>query len=546
MKSSYKAVLASKIKESFFSVLPVTVLVLILSLTFVPLPNNIFISFLFGAFLMVVGIGFFSIGADKSMTPIGEYVGTEMTRSRKIWLICLLSFLVGVLITVSEPDLQVLAAYVPAIDTTVFILSVAVGVGVFLVLAFVRIVFNIKVRYILLASYAFVFILAAFVSPDFWSVAFDAGGVTTGPISVPFIIALGVGVSAVSSDKEDGDNGFGLAALCSVGPVVAILVLGCVYEVDGVSEMSKPNLDFVDSVGFGGSLFDAFAVRFVEVAEGLLPVVIFFFVYQLLVNRLSGENLLKITVGVVFTYIGIALFLTGVNIGYLPVGSFFGATLGSSDRAWLLVPLGCLLGYFIVAAEPAVQILQKQVEEVTDGAIPKKMLSTALSVGVSLAVGLAMLRVITGISIFWFVGIGYGLCLTLSFIVPEIFTSIAFDSGGVASGSMASAFLMPLAVGATTALGGSMMTDAFGVIALVALLPTLTMQLLGLVYTVKSKAKMVNVAEEETDSTVIEFASPVEMVVQPAKAAENESVDANITVDNKYPDIIEFDLQGRW
>lgn len=541
-----KTILMEKFKESLSSVLPVSAIILVLSMTVAPLPNAIFISFLFGAVLMVVGIGLFTLGVDKSMTPMGEYVGTNMTKSRKIWLICILSFLVGAMVTVSEPDLQVLAEYVPSIDTYTFILSVAVGVGVFLVIAILRIILAVKVKYILLVSYTLIFILAAFVSPDFWSVAFDAGGVTTGPLSVPFIMAMGVGISSISSEREESNDSFGLMALCSVGPILSILVLGLVYDVGGASYVPEELVDFSTSREFGWELFSTFPDQMLEVAKGLFPIVIFFFVYQAIVNPCSKDNLLKLVIGVAYTYFGIVLFLTGVNVGFLPVGSYIGSLIGSTSYSWILIPLGMLIGYFIVSAEPAVHVLEKQVEEVTSGTIPKKMLSVAISAGVALAVGVAMIRVLTGISILWFVGIGYAVALLLSFFVPEIFTSIAFDSGGVASGTMTSAFLLPLAVGASFAMGGNIITDAFGVIAMVALFPTITIQVLGLIYKIKirrsAKEKEISGAKE-----IIEFHSVPQKIRRKVSAIrEKGALHGKHATPPEYPDIIEFENEGRW
>ena len=542
-----KTILTEKIKESLASVLPVSLVILALSLTATPLSNAVFISFLFGAMLMVVGMGFFTLGVDQSMTPMGEYVGTNMTRSRKLWVVCLISFIVGTLITVSEPDLQVLAGYIPSIDTYTFILTVAVGVGVFLVLAVLRIVFAIKLRYLLFAFYAIVFALAAFVDSGFWSVAFDAGGVTTGPLTVPFIMAMGVGIAAISANKGESGDSFGLMSLCSVGPIIAVLLLGLVYKPDAAPYTPDPLVEFTNSRAFGYEFLSSFPHQMWEVAKSLLPVAVFFFLYQAITRRMARDGLLKILVGTGYTYFGIVIFLVGVNTGFLPVGRYIGESLAGTSYSWVLIPLGMLLGYFIVSAEPAIHVLEKQVEEITSGAIPKKMLSTAMAIGVSCAVGMAMLRVLTGISIMWFVGIGYALALGLSFFVPDIFTSIAFDSGGVASGAMSSAFLVPLAVGASYVLGGNIMIDAFGVIAMVAMLPPITIQILGLIY--RFKTKRAEKVAASLGETIIELETPLEENASAEAAEVPTTTLADIlaesdvaSVSDEYPDIIEFEL----
>ncbi|MBQ9748493.1 MAG: DUF1538 domain-containing protein [Clostridia bacterium] len=536
-----KTILKEKLRESIASILPVVLVILFLSFTVTPLPNAVFISFLFGAFIMIFGMGLFTLGVDKSMTPMGGHVGATITKSKRIWLIVFVALFVGTLITASEPDLTVLAEAIPAIDTTAFILTVSVGVGVFLVFAVLRIIFAIKLRYLLFLSYGLIFILTIFVAPDFLSVAFDAGGVTTGPLTVPFIMAMGVGISSIAADTSKSGDSFGLMALCSAGPIIAVLILGLVYNANAGEYSPDVIVGFDNSREFGGVLLQEIPHKMLEVAKGLFPVVIFFFIFQTIFNRLPFDQIIKLTVGVIYTYVGIILFLTGVSIGFLPVGSYIGQSLGSTEYKWLLIPIGMLLGYFIVTAEPAVHVLEKQVEEVTAGTIPKKMLSVGMSVGVAIAVGLAMLRALTGISILWFVGIGYALALGLSFIVPEFFTSIAFDSGGVASGAMTSTFLMPLAVGATYAVGGDIMTDAFGVIAMVALLPPITIQILGLIYQIRTKrAQKVIEPLDEEPSEIIELEEPTFAAQTPETPAAATPAGAQST--EQSSEIIEFNL----
>jgi len=538
-----KTILMEKIKESVASVLPISLIIILLSFTICPLPNAIFISFIFSVFLMIFGMGLFTLGVDKSMTPMGEHVGSTMTKSKKISIVALVSFFIGTLITASEPDLTVLAEAVPSIDSQIFIWTVALGVGVFLVLAVLRIVFAIRLRYMLFVSYGLIFLLAAFCSPSFLAIAFDAGGVTTGPLTVPFIMAMGVGISSITSDESN--DSFGLMALCSAGPIIAILILGLVYKVDGGNYVKDELVSFLNSKEFGLEFIATLPHQMLEVAKGLFPVVIFFFIYQLIAGRVPRDQVLRLLIGVAYTYVGIVLFLTGANMGFLPVGQYVGEALASSEWKWFLIPIGMLFGYFIVLAEPAIHVLEKQVEEVTAGSIPRKMLTTAMSIAVAIAVGLAMVRALTGISVLWFVGIGYTLALALSFVVPDIFTSIAFDSGGVASGAMTSTFLMPLAIGATYAIGGNIMTDAFGVIAMVALLPPITIQILGLVYRIKLRHSDEVEAQdiEKTAAEVIEMAPVPETAHDfPAYKTVEFPVYTEPQANEEYPDIIEFTL----
>ena len=496
-----KTVLGEKVREALASVLPITAIVLVLCFTVSPLPADILLAFLLGAVLLITGMGFFTLGADLAMTPIGEQLGSYIARSRKLPFMVAGGFLTGVIVTVSEPDLQVLAAQVPGIPNGVLVGAVAAGVGVFLAAALLRILVQVPLQWMLIAAYGAVFLLAAFFVPrDFLAVAFDSGGVTTGPMTVPFIMALGLGVSSIRSDRSAAQDSFGLVALCSVGPILAVLLLALRYPASG-SYVSAALPRAADSRELGGLFVTAVPAYAWEVLKSLFPIAAFFALFQAAALRLKRKKVLKILVGILYTYIGLSLFLTGVNVGFLPAGSYLGRQIAALPAKWLLAPIGMLMGWFIVQAEPAVHVLNKQVEEITAGAIPGGAMRASLSIGVALSVGLAMVRVLTGISIFWFLAPGYLLAAALSFCVPEIFTSIAFDSGGVASGPMTATFLLPFAAGACEALGGNVVTDAFGVVAMVAMTPLLTIQLLGFAY----QRKRMETKPEPVDEEIIEL-----------------------------------------
>ena len=496
MRLANRTVLSEKISESLKSVLPVTGIVLFLILTFVPVKAEMLVSFLMGGVLLLIGMSLFNLGAEMAMTPMGEYVGSKMTSSRKLWLVVFVSFFVGVMITVSEPDLQVLASQISSIPNLTLILAVGIGVGLFLVIAMLRTLFRIRLKYLLLIFYAIIFILAFFIPKGFLAVAFDSGGVTTGPMTVPFIMALGIGVAAISAGAEGGDANFGLVALCSVGPILAVMILSLIFSgnAEAATEYTMPLVNHSrDIVG----LFVKEIPHYIkEMAIALGPIVLFYLVFRVCTGGIGTDGLGKTLVGVAYTYVGLVLFLTGVNVGFMPVGNYLGHAIAASAWRWAIVPLGMAIGYFIVAAEPAVHVLKKQVEEVTSGAIPGRVLSIALSVGVAISVGIAMIRVLTGLPILWILVPGYLIALTLSFFVPDIFTSIAFDSGGVASGPMTAPFLLPFAVGACAAVGGNVVEDAFGVVAMVAMTPLIAIQVLGLIYKLRSAKKPE--AEEQT------------------------------------------------
>ena len=481
-----KTILREKINESISSVLPIAVIVALMCLSFVPVTTDLMLAFLLGTIMLIVGMGLFTLGAEASMTQIGNHTGAKMTKSRRLWLILVLSFMLGIAITVAEPDLQVLASNVPHINTTVLIITVSVGVGLFLVICMLRILLGIQLRWVLLGCYVIVFALAAFSDAGFLSVAFDSGGVTTGPMTVPFIMALGVGVASIRSDKNAEADSFGLVALCSIGPILAVMILGFFYEMEDGTVAASVIQSYADTVALGGGYVKAIPHYMYEVATALAPIVVFFLLFQVFSLKLRKLPFLKIVIGLVYTYVGLVLFLVGVNVGFSSLGTVLGASL--ADKAvWLLVPVAMLMGWFIISAEPAVHVLNKQVEEISAGAVSEKAMGLSLSIAIALATGLAMVRVLTGISILWFVVPGYVIALAMSFFVPPIFTAIAFDSGGVASGPMTATFLLPFAMGACEAVGGNVITDAFGLVSLVAMMPLITVQVMGAVYLVRSK-----------------------------------------------------------
>ncbi len=370
-----------------------------------------------------------------------------------------------------------------------------------------RTLFKIRLASLLIVFYVGVLILSAFVPNEFVSVAFDSGGVTTGPITVPFIMALGIGLASIRGDRDAQDDSFGLVALCSIGPILAVLLLGIFYKGGdpGYTAVTVPEVEDTKQVA---KLFAYSLPEYVhEVLSALIPIILFCAVFQLVFHRFHRMQLKKIGIGFGYTFFGLSLFLTGVNVGFMPVGHFLGKQLAQSGHSWLLVPLGMLIGYFLVTAEPAVHVLNRQVENITNGGVSQRAMMHSLSIGVACSVGLSMLRVLTGISIYWIVIPGYLLALGLTFFVPKIFTGIAFDSGGVASGPMTSTFLLPFAMGACEALGGNVLTDAFGIVAMVAMTPLLTIQILGLLYHQKMRrtdGAAQSAAEEEEEIIVLE------------------------------------------
>lgn len=480
--------LREKMAESLSAVLPITAIVLLLSITIAPVRSGVLVLFLFGSLLLIFGMSLFTMGAGMSMQPMGEGIGVQISKFRKLPLPLIICFALGVIITIAEPDLTVLAEQIPSIPNIVLILAVAIGVGLFLVVALLRTALGIPLSRLLLLFYLAVFVLAAFAPADFIPAAFDSGGVTTGPITVPFIMALGIGMVSIRSDKKSSDDSFGLVALCSIGPILSVLILSICYEPSATTTETVIR-DIVDTRDAIREFFTAFPHYAKEVLIALLPVVGVFVVFQLIARRYQLHQLLRIGSGFLYTYAGLVMFLTGANVGFMPAGKLIGEEIAGSSYKFLLIPVGMLVGYFIVAAEPAVHVLKKQVEEISSGRITQTSIGIGLSVGVAVSVGIAMLRILTGIPLMWFMIPGYAISLLISFFVPPLYTGVAFDSGGVASGPMTTTFLLPFAVGACTAVGGNLLTDAFGIVAMVAMTPLITIQLIGLYAQIKHRAQ---------------------------------------------------------
>lgn len=501
--------LKEKILESLSAVLPITGIVLLLSVVLVPVELGTMFMFITGAIMLVVGMGFFQLGAEMSMTPLGEGIGVQISKTRKIVIVFLIGLSMGIITTMSEPDLQVLAQQVPAVPNHILILTVAVGVGIFLAVAIMRILFQISLSAILIVFYIILIGISFMVSKDFLAVAFDSGGVTTGPMTVPFIMAMGVGLASVRGDKNASSDSFGLVALSSIGPILAVLILGSFYNPTAASYEAYKVADVRTTRDVVWEFLRSVPPYIEEVFISLLPVAAVFGIFQIFTHRYQKRRVKRILVGFGYTYIGLVLFLCGVNVGFAPVGSSIGKDIAVASWRWLLVPIGMLIGYYIVKAEPAIQVLNHQVEDVTNGAVSAKSMNRCLSVGVSVSVGLAMLRVLTGLPIYWIVIPGYIAALILSFLVPKMFVGIAFDSGGVASGPMTTTFLIPLSIGACDAIGGNIMTDAFGVVALVALTPLIAVQIMGILYQFKlrkaDEAAMFEVVPPDAVDEIFEF-----------------------------------------
>jgi len=469
----------SSIKEAFGSVIPIALIVLVLSVTCIPLDTGVLVMFILGTVMLIMGMSFFTVGSGISMEPLGDGIGKTLNKNKKVTISLIICFILGFFITVSEPDLQVLAEQVPTIPNIMLIVCVGIGVGVFLSIALIRNKKDLSLRTLLMLFYAIIIGMTFFAPKEFIPTAFDSGGVTTGPITVPFIMALGAGLAANKKGKHTGEHSFGLVALSSIGPIASVLLLSIFYKPQPTTSNYEIT-SVLTTVEAFRQFTHALPVYAKEIMVAFVPIVLLFIIFQLITKKFHIHNVIKMTVGFLYTYIGLVLFLTGANVGFMPAGRLIGAMISKSSFNSMLVPIGMLMGYFVVSAEPAVHSLKRQVSEITNGAISQKSVGIALSIGVSVSVGISMLRVLLGISIIPFLMFGYAASLIISYFVPTIYTGIAFDSGGVASGPMTSTFMLPFAVGACEAIGGNVMTDAFGIVAMIAMAPLITIQTLGL------------------------------------------------------------------
>lgn len=489
----------SKIKETAISIGPIAIIILIFNWTIAPIGQGMTLTFIICALFTILGLSLFLLGADIGIIPIGEKAGSSLTSKKNLPLLLSVSFFVGFIITIAEPDVQVLTSQICDVDKnvnpTILLVMIAAGIGFFVSFGLLRTVLQLPVKIVFAVLYTLIFIVAFLAPSEYFAIAFDASGATTGPMTVPFILAIGMGVAAVKVNKgnENKSDNFGLTGIASVGPIMAVLIMGIILSGNQSSTaeatQTTANATTVIETSSLGNLklfFSGFPHFFEEVARALLPLVGMFIFFLVFFFKMTKRQIIRISVGLVYAYFGLVLFLAGINGGFIPAGTTIGTSLVASENTWLLVLFGVIFGGIVVCAEPAVWVLTKQVEEISGGAIKRPVLLLALSSGVCIAVGLAMIRVIFGFSIAFLLVPIYSIAMILMIFCPKLFTVIAFDSGGVASGPMTSSFILAYTLGASTALGGNPLTDAFGVIALVASAPLIAIQILGLVFAKKS------------------------------------------------------------
>lgn len=494
-----------KCRESVISVLPFFVIITILYLIFLPFNIYSLLSIVVATLLMIIGMSLFSVGVDMSTMKMGGYVGSNLSKSRKLSLMAILSFVLGFMVTIAEPDLMVLAEQVPGISSKwVILITVSLGTGVFLLLATIRIIFRWSIRTILIISYMLALFLCIFAPNNFLPLAFDTIGVTTGAVSVPFIMAFGLGICAVRSGKNNQEDGFGLVALASIGPVIAILLVSLFIKTD--SSIVSETVSTISSAGeWGVAVGGSILAYLKEVFLVIIPIFVFFVIYNFVFLKLPKAHLIRIAIGLVYCYIGLVLFLTGVSSGYLPMADILGLTIASGEIKWILIPIAVIIGFFLVFAEPAVHVLNKQVEDITEGVIRKKTMLIGMSIGVSIAMLLVVIRALVGFDFIYLIAPLTLIMVLLNFFTPNLFAGIAFDSGGAAAGSLTASFVLPFLLGVCKATNHDIMLFGFGTIAIISILPTIVIQIMGIRYqSVVNRHKKIN-NKVPTDIVIIDF-----------------------------------------
>ena len=476
--------LTESLIDAIKSVMPIVIVIIGISFV-IDIPNKAIMSFSLSAILLIIGIAVFTTGANISMIKMGEKIGDLLVRKGRKWIVLVVSLIMGIVITISEPDLIVLANELTSIPNMLLIILVACGVGIYLLIGVCRILSKLSFRTIVTISLLVIMGLLYFVPREFISVAFDSGGVTTGAMGVPLIVAYGYGISKLRSGKDSKNYSFGLCGICSLGPIIVVLILGFFFKVDNYFD----KFGFINNNGIFENIIVCFIKSLKQIGLALLPILIVFYISQIFDKKMTKYEQFRMIFGIILSFLGLTLFLTGVSSGFLEIGYRIGSTFASSSYKYLLIPLGMILGYIIIRLEPAVKILVKRIADLTEGSISKELITLCLSIGVCIAVGLSVVRIYFSIPIIYIIVPGYFIAATLMYFTPNIFTAIAFDSGGAASGAMTTSFLLPLCIGACVSLDSNIMTDAFGVGSLVSLTPIITIQILGIIYNNRLKVK---------------------------------------------------------
>jgi hypothetical protein len=481
-----------KLREVLLSVVPITIIVLLLNFTFTPLEIPLLIRFLLGAVFIILGLAIFLVGVDIGITPIGTFMGSALAKTNKYWIVGIVGLFLGFIINIAEPDIHILAGQVDfvtagGISKLSIVVVVSIGIGLMLALGLLRIVYNVPLYKFLSITYLLIFALALFSSPEFLAIAFDASGATTGALTVPFMLAIALGVSSLKKDSKASEkDSFGLVGIASAGAIISVLMMSILSKSDKLKGTMEYKIS--QETSLITPFMEKLPVVLVEVTLALLPIALLFLIFNFVSFKLTKRPFRKIVKGLIYTFVGLVLFLVGVNAGFMDVGGIVGHKLAMLENKFILVLTGFCLGLVTILAEPAVYVLTHQIEDVTGGYVPRKLVLIALSIGVGFSVALSMLRIIVPeIKLWHYLLPGYIIALGLMYVAPKLFIGMAFDSGGVASGPMTATFILAFAQGAAEAIeGANVMVEGFGIIAMVAMTPLIALQTLGLIFKIKA------------------------------------------------------------
>lgn len=491
------SVLIDRFKEILISVIPITAIVLVLNFTLVPLEIPQLLRFLLGSLLIIFGLSIFLFGVDIGITPIGNLMGSHLIKTNKIAIVVFGGIILGFIAAIAEPDIHILAGQVDYVTSGLIprfslVAVVSIGIGTLLSLGFSRIAYNIPMNITFTAIYAIIFALALFIPPEFLAISFDAAGAVTGAMTVPFILSLATGISAPRKDsKASEEDSFGLVGITATGTVISVMLMSIISKpgkISGSIDISFSESDFIIR-----PFIRAIPATAVEVFIALLPLIFMLLVFQKFSFKLSKRSLGKIFKGLLYSFIGLVFFLIGVNTGFMEVGTIVGYRLASLDNKSIVVFLGFVIGLVTILAEPSAHVLTHQIEDVTSGYIKRNAVLITMCIGVGFAVALFILKIIVpGIQLWHYLFFGYAISIVLSFFVPKLFVGMAFDSGTVSSGPMTATFILAFAQGVAEAVeGANVLTDGFGAVAMVTLTPVITLQILGLIFKIKSRKEVV-------------------------------------------------------
>lgn len=518
------------LKEVFISSLPLALIIIVVCGIIAPMQSFMdYVKLAVGYIAVVVGQTIFLVGLDVSILPIGKHVGSSLVRFKKAYIIIFFGLFFGFLATIAEPALAVLARQthmiINGVNETLFIWIMGAGIGVFVGFAMYRIMKNINIKIVFAVLYLLIFIMVIFVPQEFIALSFDGSGATTGDVSVPFILALGIGVSATMSKNKTNDDVFGIIGLASVGPILALFAYGIILK--AVNGGVIPPAGIYDP-GAAESLISIIINNIGGVALALFPVVLVFLPFQFLLIKLPKKEFLRMLAGTLTVYIGLLVFLSGIDFGFAFAGKYIGEIFLEASRPgwfkWLLLIIGFILGMSITLSEPAVTVLGEQLEDITNGHIKKITIRMTLAIGIGFAALLFMVKILTQINILWFLVPLYIIALIMMVFSSRLFVGLAFDSGGVSGGALTSAFLTPLTLGvaqAVAASGGaagadSILINGFGIIAFISVTPMIAVQSLGIIYDRKMKKVEKLMAAEE-------MAGLAELLSEDAEAKDNET-----------------------